>query len=144
MVTDSDGEVVAQFEYGAFGEILDGSVDEVPGGMPYLWVGGLGVRFDNATGLYYMRHRWYSNEVMRFLNRDPLGLVGGSNMYAYVRNPVKFVDPLGLRKSYFEGSQVQTFEDALGILREAGGDFSEVAGLLGAMSLKKAKSISVE
>jgi len=39
----------------------------------------------------------YSPEMNRWLTRDPLRMVDGPNMYAYVRgNPVSFVDPLGV------------------------------------------------
>ena len=41
--------------------------------------------------------RWYSPWVTRWLTHDPIGYVGGSNLYRYVSgNPVRFVDPLGL------------------------------------------------
>lgn len=94
MVTDSDGEIVAQLELGAWGDLLDGSFDDVPGGMPCLWVGALGVRFDATTGLYYMRHRWYDPTCQRFISRDPIGLSGATNLYAYCQNdPVSIVDP---------------------------------------------------
>jgi YD repeat-containing protein len=44
LVTDEEGAVVSRFDTGAYGELLAGSFDGVPGGMPYTWVGGLGVR----------------------------------------------------------------------------------------------------
>jgi RHS repeat-associated protein len=96
MVTDVDGAVVAQLEFSAWGEQLDGSVDSVPGGMPFKFVGALGVRFDSATGLHYMRQRWYSPTLQRFISRDPIGLRGGANVYSYAgNNPINAVDPAG-------------------------------------------------
>ena len=32
----------------------------------------------------------------RFINQDPMGLVGGINHYQYAPNPVNWVDPMGL------------------------------------------------
>ncbi len=59
--------------------------------------GSLGVRYDSATGLHYMRARWYDSGLGRFISRDPIGLRGGSNLYAYVSDsPVNYTDPNGL------------------------------------------------
>ncbi|MDD4938837.1 MAG: DUF6531 domain-containing protein [Candidatus Omnitrophica bacterium] len=55
-----------------------------------------GREFDKETGLYYYRNRYYDPKVGRFITQDPLGMVDGPNMYAYVRNnPITFVDPWG-------------------------------------------------
>lgn len=50
-----------------------------------------------ATGLYFYRTRFYDPVLKRFISEDPIGLAGGSNVYAYVNgNPVSFNDPTGL------------------------------------------------
>lgn len=104
MVTDDNGDVVSRFEFGAFGEQLASSFDGVPGGMPYSWIGGLGVRYDADCGLYYMRQRWYDPSLQRFMSRDPIGLEGGANAYSYVSNaPVNLVDPMGLKNDTPQG-----------------------------------------
>ena len=98
LVTDESGAVVSRFEWGAYGTLLDGSFDGVPGGMPFGWIGALGVRFDALTGLYYMRQPWYDAGVGRFISKDPIGIDGGKNLYAYVsNNPTRFIDPNGLQ-----------------------------------------------
>ncbi len=55
-------------------------------------------RKDQETGLYYNRYRYYSPYVGRFVSKDPIGLLGGFNVYAYAPNPVDWLDPLGLKK----------------------------------------------
>lgn len=52
---------------------------------------------DLSTGYMYYRARYYDPTLGRFLGRDPIGLEGGINVYAYVdNNPVNFTDPSGL------------------------------------------------
>ena len=94
LVTDSNGDQAARMVYGAWGETLS-SNSSVPGSLDVRFVGGLGVRNDNASGLIYMRHRWYDAGLGRFISRDPIGHSGGINLYAYP-NPVDYVDPDGL------------------------------------------------
>ena len=49
------------------------------------------------SGLYYYRARTYSPTLGRFLQPDPIGPVGGVNLYAYVGNdPLNATDPSGL------------------------------------------------
>lgn len=60
--------------------------------------------------MHYNRYRYYSPYVGRFISKDPIGLLGGLNTFAYAPNPVGWVDPLGLAKVYcnvtnFKGSQ---------------------------------------
>ena len=55
-----------------------------------------GQYYDEDSGLHYNRHRYYDPECGRFINQDPIGLLGGDNNYLYVPNPVTWVDPLGL------------------------------------------------
>ncbi|NHB58290.1 RHS repeat protein [Acinetobacter sp. 194] len=56
-----------------------------------------GQYFDKETDLHYNRHRYYAPNVGRFISKDPIGLLGGHNIYAYAPNPVEWVDPRGLK-----------------------------------------------
>ena len=56
-----------------------------------------GRRWDNESGLYYFRNRYYDPATGRFISRDPSGPVDGPNLYAFVNNnPMNYVDPMGL------------------------------------------------
>jgi RHS repeat-associated protein len=56
-----------------------------------------GARIDAETnGLYDFRARMYSAALGRFLQPDPIGFSGGTNLYAYVNNdPLNLTDPTG-------------------------------------------------
>lgn len=51
---------------------------------------------DEELGLHYNRFRYYSPQLGRYLQSDPLGQAGGVNLYAYPANPVARVDVFGL------------------------------------------------
>jgi RHS repeat-associated protein len=51
---------------------------------------------DAETGLHYNRFRYYSPQLGRYLQGDPLGIAGGLNLYAYPANPLAKVDVRGL------------------------------------------------
>ncbi|MBI2267236.1 MAG: RHS repeat-associated core domain-containing protein [Armatimonadetes bacterium] len=56
-----------------------------------------GREWDEETGLYFYRSRYIDPNVGRFTQEDPIGMLGGLNLYGYVgNNPVGWVDPFGL------------------------------------------------
>jgi RHS repeat-associated protein len=58
---------------------------------------------DEETGLSYNYHRTYAPVSGRYLESDPIGLDGGLNTYLYAKaNPLRFIDPDGLRYSPYE------------------------------------------
>jgi RHS repeat-associated protein len=56
-----------------------------------------GREYDEETGLYYYRARYYDADTGRFISEDPIGFEGGDvNLYVYVgNNPVLLIDPEG-------------------------------------------------
>ncbi len=91
LMTDISGEVVWRAEYASFGE-----ADAVAGSV----VNNLrfpGQYYDAETGLNQNHFREFDASLGRYVQRDPVGLVGGLNNYTYAHsNPVSYVDPNGL------------------------------------------------
>ena len=57
-----------------------------------------GQSLDVETGLHYNRFRYYDSDVGMFISRDPIGLMGGSNVFQYAPNPIGWIDPWGLNR----------------------------------------------
>ncbi|HQY57678.1 MAG: RHS repeat-associated core domain-containing protein [Nitrospira sp.] len=90
-LTDSVGVVAKAYVYDSYGTILEatGSLDQS--------YGYTGRELDQESGLYYYRARYYDPSNGRFLQKDPIGLYGGINLYRYVRNnPPNGTDSSGL------------------------------------------------
>ncbi|MEM9917266.1 MAG: RHS repeat-associated core domain-containing protein [Bacteroidota bacterium] len=101
-LADADGMLAEQYEYDAYGNItiFDGAGIQIGAsllGNPYLFTGQ---RYDAESGLHFYKARYYSSQLGRFLQRDPLGYIDGPSLYEYVfSNPANWVDPLGLNGS---------------------------------------------
>ena len=98
-ITDINGNITDIFEYDTYGRIISRTGDSF---VIFGYNGRDGVITDR-NGLYYMRARYYSPEMHRFINADIIhGVITDStslNRYSYVNgNPISFVDPLGLSK----------------------------------------------
>lgn len=62
-----------------------------------------GQQYDEESGLYYNRHRYYDPLQGRYITQDPIGLRGGWNQYNYPLNPVTETDPLGQKGMRSDG-----------------------------------------
>ena len=56
--------------------------------------------YDEETGLHYSLMRYYEPEAGRFVNQDPIKLLGGEHLYGFAPNALAWVDPLGLYGYY--------------------------------------------
>ncbi len=79
-------------EYDEWGNLLS---DENPHHLQQL-IRLPGQQYDEESGLYYNRHRYYDPLQGRYITQDPIGLKGGWIFYQYPLNPVINVDPQGL------------------------------------------------
>ena len=102
-ITDSNGTVLVQYKYDAWGEVynystasgLTGLSQYIAYNNPFRY---RGYYYDTETGFYYLNSRYYDPEVGRFLNVDSAlyHSMQGYNMYAYCyNNPVMYHDPYG-------------------------------------------------
>jgi len=105
-IVDEAGDVKERYNYAPYGDITitDAgylTLSESPAGNTLTFQGR---RLDTETGLYYYRNRYYSPELGRFIQRDPLGYVDGMNLYEFVGGRVpKGIDPYGLWKIMRDG-----------------------------------------
>ncbi|NWG72933.1 MAG: RHS repeat-associated core domain-containing protein, partial [Parvularculaceae bacterium] len=121
------GDPTARGDYLAFGQVLDltsylggTGVSPVPT-IRYGWCGSWGYQNDALDptggpgldaggpagavlgdvaldlGLLHIGARYYSPDIGRWVQRDPIGVAGGINVYEYVLSePANAVDPTGL------------------------------------------------
>jgi RHS repeat-associated protein len=89
-LTDSSGHVVWSAWHESFGMAhITRATIENPLRFP-------GQYFDEETGLCFNRSRYYSPELGRYVSEDPIGLLGGHNLYLYCGNdPINRSDPRG-------------------------------------------------
>jgi len=89
-LTDSQGNIVWEAHYKAFGEAqVETDLVDNPLRFP-------GQYFDTETELHYNYQRDYDPSTGRYLQFDPIGLEGGLNGYLYAHSdPVNLYDPTG-------------------------------------------------
>ena len=100
-ILDAAGNVVVSYVYDAWGAPIgkSGSMAETLGTVqPFRYRGYV---FDEETGLYYLRSRYYSAERCRYVNADidmgNYNEVLSTNLYLYCLNdPVDRIDEFGL------------------------------------------------
>ncbi|MCH7704377.1 MAG: RHS repeat-associated core domain-containing protein, partial [Planctomycetes bacterium] len=90
-LTNSSGTAIDSATYTAFGERIDGTNHR------YGYAGAWGYQAHDDFPYVHVGARYYDPATGRFLQRDPIGISGGWNVYAYVQNaPTGGIDPRGL------------------------------------------------
>ena len=118
---DGTGNVVVSYVYDAWGMPIgkSGTLTETLGTLnPFRYRGYV---FDEETGLYYLRSRYYNPGWGRFVNAD---CIYSANCFAYCENaPIAFFDEDGMKMSLKIGFDDCDFVTRL-MLGGAGGGFS--------------------
>ncbi|UMZ73692.1 RHS repeat-associated core domain-containing protein [Natranaerofaba carboxydovora] len=97
-LTDKNGEIKQAYAYSPYGTVVkeqDKKDEKDKIENPFTYVGAFGV-MDEGNGLFFMKTRYYQASTGRFIQKDPIGLKGGINFYAYAdNNPLLYIDPEG-------------------------------------------------
>jgi RHS repeat-associated protein len=89
-LTDTHGAVLIAYSYDPYGNVAPSGTAIV---NPFLYAGQY---TDPATGLIYMRARWYDPATAQFISADPAASTS-NEIYAYADDdPVNNIDPTGL------------------------------------------------
>ena len=92
-LTDATQTVTDTYTYQGFGNQIANTGTTV---NPYKYVAGSGYYTDDESDLTLLTLRYYDATLGRFITRDPASV--GPNLYVYAsNNPLKYVDPTGLR-----------------------------------------------
>ena len=101
-LVDANGGAVVNYKYDSWGKLISitGSMSETLGkDNPYRFKG---YYYDEETGMYYLKSRYYQPEICRFISADTIevldcqGDLNDKNLYAYCdNNPVMRVDTGG-------------------------------------------------
>ena len=88
-ITGRHGDVLNSYQYDAFGVPLE-TTEQLNNRIRYT-----GQQYDDVTGQYYLRARYYNPVAGRFMQED-VYQGDGLNLYAYCgNNPVVYYDPSG-------------------------------------------------
>jgi RHS repeat-associated protein len=102
-LVDESGKVVWLGRYRAWGALRGAKLANGEAAETGNLIRAQGQYHDEELGLCYNRYRYYDPHAGRFISRDPIGLRGGINLYAYAPNPVQWIDPHGLTGTFKTG-----------------------------------------
>ncbi|MCO6519407.1 RHS repeat-associated core domain-containing protein, partial [Snodgrassella sp.] len=90
-LTDENGEILWECSFQLWGKrIHEIEHESIEQNLRYQ-----GQYLDRETGLHYNTFRYYDPDIGRFTQPDPIGLLGGFNLYQYAPNGLTWIDPWG-------------------------------------------------
>nr|WP_249025297.1 DUF6883 domain-containing protein [Neisseria canis] len=92
-MTDKNGKLLWFGEYDAWGKLVKETNVTGSAHQPFRLQNQY---CDSEIRLHYNFFRYYDSDVGRFVNQDPIGLLGGDNSYRLTPNIQIWIDPLGL------------------------------------------------
>jgi RHS repeat-associated protein len=93
-LTDENGLSIWHSEYQGWGKSRDEWHDQRVRREQNLRFQGQ--HLDRETGLHYNTFKFFDADVGRFTQPNPIGLLGGLNLYKYAPNSTGWIDPFGL------------------------------------------------
>ena len=105
-LTDQFGRVVGRADYNEWGEVTFKESLSISSSYRRIWpqLSYTGHDWDDVLGMYYAKARFYDADAKRFVAMDPIkgSIVDPLSLVSYlycVDNPLRWVDPLGLKPS---------------------------------------------
>ena len=110
-ITVTDGSIVGNYEYDAWGKVLTADTD-IANQNPIRY---RGYYYDNETGHYYLQLRYYDSNICRFINADNPEIARNwkndkfsNNLYLYCNNdPINYSDYTG----YYSARNSRAYAD---------------------------------
>lgn len=110
MLTNPAGTGLERYWYTSYGEqiVMNSSFVVKSGGTDYeQYKGFTGQYYDDESGLWYFKNRYYSDRLGQFISADKLGYVDGMNLRAGWFAMSSQMDPMGLaRRENIESNRV--------------------------------------
>jgi RHS repeat-associated protein len=152
-ITDANGVVVWDGVFDPFGNALSfsGGVWDTSHWDNFLWGGSLALtnlRFpgqyaDAETALNQNWFRDYDSTIGRYIQSDPIGLLGGTNTYAYVgANPIIYGDLYGLCNEECKRTIVRARRKAQLLLQELA-KYNPITDPIGGFGMPFGRGITV-
>ncbi|MDR5825930.1 RHS repeat-associated core domain-containing protein, partial [Caballeronia sp. LZ043] len=92
-LSSADGDIVWETHYS-----VAGGIDWVETRKVEQAIRLQGQYYDAESNLHYNRYRYFDPYTGHFISQDPIGLLGGLNVFEFGPNTFGWIDPLGLKK----------------------------------------------
>lgn len=127
VVVDSDGVFVNREELTPYGETSFGNFAQ----KRYRFGGKA---HDEESSLFYYGARYYASWLPRWMSTDPIGLLGGFNLYIFAADsPIQYIDTHGLAPQSANAGQPHASATKVTITRR-GGEWNDTPIVIGSIT----------